>query len=147
MNKEPTGDWPEEIKPKKGGVPQLSIPRFGGVTRRVTAEELHRLRNDVPMKTVIAALRIECRTRGDRLAFRCAECRDFHSAIHPRTNLARCFRCARNYNTIDMVMAAQRTGFPEAVRVLREIARSMSNEEARCGSRPRKQVVKMNTIW
>ena len=111
---------------KKGGV-TTAVGR-----RAITKEELRRLRNDVPIAVVVHRLRLESRRRGARVEFRCAECGGFPVAIHRPTNLARCFRCARSFNPIDLIMAARRATFLEAVRELREIG-SMSNNRAPTG--------------
>ena len=54
------------------------------------------------------------------LRFLCPLCDDFHTATNPRTNLARCFRCQRNFNPIDLIMIVDRTSFLEAVGQLEE---------------------------
>jgi hypothetical protein len=58
------------------------------------------------------------------LRFLCPLCREFHTATNPRTNLARCFRCQKNFNPIDIVMITQRVDFTEAVRFLRGLSLS-----------------------
>ena len=50
--------------------------------------------------------------------FLCPLCREFNTATNPKTNLARCFRCKRNFNPIDLVMVVERCGFLDAVRFL-----------------------------
>lgn len=74
------------------------------------------LRNDVPVLAVIFALRIPTKKRGTRLTFRCPDCGGFQTATNPRTNLARCFSCERNFNPIELVMAERGSSFLEAVR-------------------------------
>jgi hypothetical protein len=39
--------------------------------------------------------------------FLCPLCNGFDTAVNPKTNLARCFRCEKNFNTIDLVMFLQ----------------------------------------
>ena len=110
---------------KKGGV---TTARSSSAA--ITKEELRRLRNDVPIEIVVQQLRLERRMRGRRHEFHCTECGGFHGTIHEQANLARCFRCARNYNPIDLIMAVRRASFLEAVYELREIDRSTSRNEA-----------------
>jgi hypothetical protein len=81
-------------------------------------EHLHALRNDIDIRSVITDLGIPTRNRGTRLSFRCPKCTEYHTAINPRTNLARCFRCQKNFNPIDLVMAERRSTFLEAVAYL-----------------------------
>ena len=88
----------------------------------VSSDELRRLRNDVPVAAVIDELHIERARRGTRLTFCCPQCGTFHTAVNRRTNLARCCRCERNYNPIDLVMATCHVSFLDVVRDLRTIA-------------------------
>ena len=46
---------------------------------------------------------------------------DHLAATNPKTNLARCFRCERNFNTIDMVMICNGLRFVEGVKYLKTI--------------------------
>ncbi len=84
--------------------------------RRV--DNLQALRNDIDIRTVLTDLGIPTRERGSRLSFRCPKCTEFHTATNCRTNLARCFRCQKNFNPIDLVMAEKRSTFLEAVAYL-----------------------------
>ncbi|WP_208596420.1 hypothetical protein [Desulfonatronospira thiodismutans] len=43
------------------------------------------------------------------------------TACNPRTNLARCFRCERNFNPIDLVMVVKGLNFREAVEFLQDM--------------------------
>ena len=85
---------------------------------RIHSERLRRLRNDVPIVELIAELGIPVSRRGSRSVFRCPTCEDFASAVNPRTNLARCFRCRRNFNPIELVMAERRLRFLDAIAYL-----------------------------
>lgn len=79
------------------------------------------LRNDVPIDKVITDfLNMDVRNTHQPLRFRCPLCGDFHTAINPQTNLARCFDCRENFNPIDMVMAADQCSFIEAVNFLED---------------------------
>lgn len=84
----------------------------------IPADHLRALRNDVPVLTVIAELGTPSARRGSRRTFRCPGCRQFHTAVNQRMNLARCFLCRRNFNPIDLVMAERNSTFLEAVRYL-----------------------------
>ena len=53
--------------------------------------------------------------------FLCPNCGEFDTAVNPRTNLARCFRCEKNFNTIDMVMTVERLDFVAAVEYLQAL--------------------------
>ena len=81
-------------------------------------DHLRILRNTVPLPAVIADLRIPTRTRGRRLTFRCPGCGGFHTATNSRSNLARCFRCERNFNAIELAMSVKKLGFLDALQLL-----------------------------
>jgi hypothetical protein len=87
--------------------------------RRFSADYLRMLRNDIPIHRLIAdVLEIPCKVREGYFRFLCPLCSDFNSATNPKTNLARCFRCQRNFNPIDIVMLDKRLNFVEAVEFL-----------------------------
>lgn len=72
------------------------------------ADRLHRLRNDVPMRAVIAALGRDgppSKIRDGRFVFLCPACGEMLVAVNPRNNLAHCFGCDTNFNNIDLLLA------------------------------------------
>jgi len=83
---------------------------------------LRKLRNDIPINALIADL-LDLPNKMSEGCFRflCPVCREFVTATNPKTNLARCFRCERNFNPIDMVMVVKQMNFREAVEYLSEI--------------------------
>ena len=85
---------------------------------KIAAERLRRLRNDVDVVAVIRALELPTRMRGGWLRFLCPACGEFDTATNQTTNLARCFRCERNFNPLDLVMVERRASFLEAVSYL-----------------------------
>ena len=80
---------------------------------------LRRLRNEIDIDLVIKRLRLETRNSQKIFRFRCPLCHGFHTATNPKTNLARCFDCQRNFNPIDMVMAATARSFVQTVEFLK----------------------------
>ena len=80
---------------------------------------LRRLRNEIDIDLVIKRLRLERRESQKILRFRCPLCHGFHTATNPKTNLARCFDCRRNFNPIDLVMAVTARSFVETVEFLK----------------------------
>jgi hypothetical protein len=54
--------------------------------------------------------------------FLCPLCNEFQTAVNPNTNLARCFRCEKNFNTIDLVMAVKKCGFKDSVLFLKNLS-------------------------
>ena len=92
--------------------------------RRYSKERLRQLRNDIDITTLIAdVLQLPAKVSEGHFRFLCPICSEFHSSTNPRTNLARCFRCQRNFNPIDLVMVVQHCEFTEAVRFLLEVQR------------------------
>ena len=86
--------------------------------KQITPEHLRSLRSDVPIAEVIQRLQIPQERRGTRVTFRCPECEQFHTALSTLRNRAHCFRCARSFNTIDLVMEERGCSFLEAVALL-----------------------------
>jgi DNA primase len=87
--------------------------------RRYGAEYLRKLRNEIPIaRLMVDVLEIPYKVREGYLRFLCPLCSDFNSATNPKTNLARCFGCQRNFNPIDIVMIEKRLNFVEAVEYL-----------------------------
>jgi DNA primase len=84
-----------------------------------TRTYLRRLRNEVPIGDLIAdVLKLPTKISEDYLRFLCPLCGEFHTAVNPSTNLGRCFRCAKNFNPIDMVMIVKGLSFLDAVAFL-----------------------------
>lgn len=79
---------------------------------------LHAIRNAIPIDKLIASLNLHHKHREGFLRFLCPSCSEMNSAINPRTNLARCFTCQRNFNTIELTMAANKVNFKQAVHAL-----------------------------
>ena len=93
------------------------------MTNHYSDKLLRNLRNHVPIDTVvIKMLRLDLRRNQNdpHLRFRCPLCGRFHTATNPKTNLARCFDCKKNFNPIDLVMAVIKCDFVEAVEMLKE---------------------------
>ena len=86
-----------------------------------SSEELHHLRNDIPITALIEAFGISCRRDENQwLRFECPKCFGYHTATHSGTNLARCFECRENFNAIELAMLSMRLSFVGAVRLLQQ---------------------------
>jgi len=85
--------------------------------RRFSPQQLRYLRNQIPIASVIPSIN---RDDGNRPRFDCPLCGGRDTAINTSTNLARCFGCKKNFNPIEMVMAARRLSFVDAVNLLLE---------------------------
>lgn len=89
------------------------------MSRRYSKEKLRKLRNEIPIAKLIAdCLVIPWKLSEGYFRFLCPLCSEFNTATNPKTNLARCFRCQKNFNPIDIVMIAKQYNFPQAVEML-----------------------------
>ena len=87
-----------------------------------SSQELYRLRNSIPIDVLIEnELAIPSKISEGFFRFLCPLCNEFQTAVNPKTNMGRCFRCEKNFNTIDVVMTWQNTGFVESVKYLQQI--------------------------
>jgi hypothetical protein len=97
--------------------------------RRFSSEELYSLRNDIPIDRVIKnALHIPYRISEGCFRFLCPLCNGFNTAVNPKTNLARCFHCEKNFNTIDLVMRITQLDFVNSIRFLKDYQKSIPKQ-------------------
>lgn len=93
-------------------------------------QELYQLRNEIPITVVIAdVLEIPSKMIDGYFRFLCPLCSEFMTATNSKTNLARCFRCQKNFNPIDITMAANKYTFKEAVEYLHDIREKIKSRE------------------
>ena len=89
------------------------------MTRRFSSRQLSVLRNEIPIERVIVDfLSLQCRHDGGKLRFACPQCQCLDTSILTPSNLARCFSCQRNFNTIEIVMAHLKISFVDSVKWL-----------------------------
>lgn len=90
--------------------------------KRFSSMELYKLRNSIPIHVLIETqLGIPAKISEGVFRFLCPLCNEFQTAVNPKTNLSRCFRCEKNFNTIDMVMIWHNTDFVSSVKYLQAI--------------------------
>lgn len=90
--------------------------------RCFSSSQLYALRNEINVEMLIEkTLHIPCRVTDGCFRFLCPLCNGFDTAVNPKTNLARCFRCEKNYNTIDLVMLTRQADFLYSVKFLQTI--------------------------
>lgn len=83
---------------------------------------LKQLRNDIPITVLIGdVLEIPSKMVDGYFKFLCPICSEFTTATNLKTNLARCFRCQKNFNTIDLTMLIKKYTFKETVEYLQDI--------------------------
>jgi hypothetical protein len=89
--------------------------------RYFSRQLLYRIRNEIPLAALLADLQWPHKTRDGRLCLVCPRCGEFLTVVNPRTNLARCFRCEVNFNTIDLTMVIKEYDFVAAVQHLQSL--------------------------
>jgi len=97
--------------------------------KKFSSQELFELRNAIPVDMLIKdELQIPSKISEGVFRFLCPFCNEFQTAINPATNLARCFRCEKNLNTIDLVMKVNQYGFKESVLFLKKLLKKRLND-------------------
>lgn len=92
---------------------------------------LYALRNEISVQALIEkTLCIPCRMADGCFRFLCPLCNGFDTAVNPKTNLARCFRCEKNFNTIDLVMAVRQADFVHSVKFLQSVHKKDDDEHS-----------------
>jgi hypothetical protein len=92
------------------------------MSNRLPPEMLRQLRNQIPIAILIERFpKLPTKVSEGYLRFLCPLCSEFITATNPKTNLARCFRCEKNFNPIDMVMVVKQMSFRSAVDYLLNI--------------------------
>jgi hypothetical protein len=100
--------------------------------RCFSSSQLYAMRNQINIEMLIEkTLVIPCAVTKGCFRFRCPLCNGFDTAVNPKTNLARCFHCAKNFNTIDLVMLIRQTNFVQSVKFLQ----SMHQNDPHCQGR------------
>lgn len=88
--------------------------------KRFSSEELYRIRNEIALEFVLSELGEECKYSEGYMRFICPCCKEgSKTAINKTTNLGRCFRCSKNFNTLEMVMAVKGDSFVASVKFLK----------------------------
>ena len=90
--------------------------------KRFSKHELFQLRNSININMLInEILKLPSKISEGHLRFCCPVCSQFNTATMRETNLARCFRCERNFNTIEMVMAVKNLDFIKSAQFLQPL--------------------------
>ena len=118
------------------------------MTRRFSSQQLSLLRNEIPIERVIVKfLSIQNHHNTGKLRFACPVCQGFDTSIHTQSNLARCFACQRNFNTIEIVMAHRKIGFVDSVKWLKQCnTENYSKNEAVTNRKPQTSPSKFGDI-
>ena len=90
--------------------------------KQFTKSELFNIRNSINITHVIELLlKLPAKKSEGIYRFLCPRCREFQAAVNPNTNLSRCFRCQKNFNTIELVMEERKLPFIESVKCLKNM--------------------------
>jgi hypothetical protein len=94
-----------------------------------TKQQLFQIRNDIDIDWLInEKLQLE-RQFNSIWRFQCPVCQQFNTATQKKNNLARCFSCQKNFNTIDLVIYSKKVNFVPGVQFLLSLLekKSISN--------------------
>ena len=94
-----------------------------------TKQQLFQVRNDIDIDWLInEKLQIE-RQFKSIWRFQCPICQQFNTATQKKNNLARCFNCQKNFNTIDLIIYNKKVNFVPSVQFLLSLLekKSISN--------------------
>jgi len=77
-----------------------------------SSQELYKLRNLIPIDVLIKKeLAIPSKISEGFFRFLCPLCNEFQTAVNPKTNLGRCFRCEKNTTILLYFFSDVRLGF------------------------------------
>jgi len=83
-----------------------------------TKRQLFQVRNDIDIDWLINE-KLPLQRQFNRIwRFQCPVCQQFNTATQKKNNLARCFSCQQNFNTIDLVIYSKKVNFLPAVQFL-----------------------------
>ena len=91
------------------------------MTKCFSRHLLYRIRNEIPLASLLVVLEWPHKPRDGRVCLLCPQCGELLAPINPRTNLARCFPCETNFNTIDLTMLVRGDDFVNAVHFLESL--------------------------
>lgn len=98
---------------------------------KFTPKELYELRNFIPINDLIRELKLPFKFSEGCFRFLCPLCNEFRTSTKADTNLARCFRCEKNFNTIDLTLICRRLPFVEGVTFLKAFYKDLQKKEQR----------------
>lgn len=88
--------------------------------KRFTDKELYEIRNYIPINMIIEHLEVPSKISEGYFRFLCPICNEFQTSTKKETNLARCYGCEKNFNTIDMVKTVTSMDFVNSVKFLKQ---------------------------
>ena len=111
-----------------------------------TKQQLFQVRNDIDIDWLINDKLYLEQQFNSIWRFQCPACQKFNTATQKKNNLARCFSCQKNYNTIDLVIYSKKVNFVPSVQFLLSLLekQSASNEGVHNLSVEKKAIKKQN---
>ena len=88
--------------------------------KRFSKKELFEIRNYIPIQNLIKDLNIPSINENNIFRFLCPICNGYNTSIKYDTNLARCFNCCVNFNTIEIAMKVRTPDFVDNVKFLKQ---------------------------
>ncbi len=96
----------------------------------ISRHQLYRIRNQIPIDHLIRNVcQWPCKQSEGYFRFLCPSCSEMHTATNPDTNLARCFRCQKNFNPIDWVIELRQCSFLDAIAILEPLLSVNSSDK------------------
>lgn len=82
---------------------------------------LFQIRNNIKVQDVLKyVLKQKILAQNSTTKFKCPLCKNWDTGINKNANLARCFECQRNFNSIDLVITFHQCSFVQAVTFLQD---------------------------
>ncbi len=97
-------------------------------------QQLYLLRNQIPINELIYNILPLKSIYQNIWRFQCPVCHEFNTATQEKTNLARCFLCKQNFNTIDLVIYAKKFNFKQSVEFLLPYLKKFENNKIQSNS-------------
>ena len=108
-----------------------------------TKQQLFQVRNDIDIDWLIDEKLHLQRQFKSIWRFQCPLCQQFNTATQKKNNLARCFSCQQNFNTIDLVIYSKKMNFVPSVQFLLSLLEKKSTSNGRIHNlSPEKKVIK-----
>jgi len=111
-----------------------------------TKQQLYQIRNEIDIDWLINEKLHLIRQFNSIWRFQCPLCQQFNTATQKKTNLARCFSCQKNFNTIDLVVYSKKMNFAPSVQFLLSLLekKARSNGNAQIYTAKEKEVKKQD---
>ena len=95
-----------------------------------TKQQLFQVRNDIDIDWLIND-KLHLERQFKRIwRFQCPVCLQFNTATQKKNNLARCFSCQQNFNTIDLVIYNKKLNFMPSVQFLLSLLEKQSTSKS-----------------